>query len=481
MAERTLVNLLETTSSFSFKAAALLEGIETKGFPTWQQLQSQARLGSLGLGGLTTLGDRLGSIKNTGVSAWGQAKRQQQQQWNKQQDVDRQRLRRASTDGGEGVEKEQQQKQQRQRRQQKQPEQANGRVDGCGGPGRGLYHTRSKSLSSIQSAGTASGRDDDDVLVEALSGQPRQGTLGTGGEPPHSRQRAVKAQQAATSTPVEQHQRLDQPNLGSSGDSSSSLQSVGSSRQQQQQGISKTLRHNTGSFCSSPFAATQNGVGFGAYGGFGSAVSLYSPGAEGYEARALEQLLATAATADGGVPLAAGLTTYAQDSSTGVSGGAATGVVGQPGSNRVADTNQPVPAVEGTATAGPHPAAASPTGLTQSPDASSAPPPPLSVQLTTRGKTQDSEWSDLADWDGSGDRSQADGVPGRGGYDGPSPPFLDMVPWYSGTSADLFKTMFDLMISLKLFLGRFDMRTMQVSRRNWGCTGRGCGRVRAWH
>lgn len=37
-----------------------------------------------------------------------------------------------------------------------------------------------------------------------------------------------------------------------------------------------------------------------------------------------------------------------------------------------------------------------------------------------------------------------------------------MVPWYSGTSADLFKTMFDLLISVKLFLGRFDMRTMQV-------------------
>eukprot|EP00775_Hariotina_reticulata_P014455 gene14455-14568_t len=32
---------------------------------------------------------------------------------------------------------------------------------------------------------------------------------------------------------------------------------------------------------------------------------------------------------------------------------------------------------------------------------------------------------------------------------------------YSGTSADLFKTIIDLMISLKLFLGRFDMRTMQ--------------------
>jgi hypothetical protein len=33
-----------------------------------------------------------------------------------------------------------------------------------------------------------------------------------------------------------------------------------------------------------------------------------------------------------------------------------------------------------------------------------------------------------------------------------------------GTSADLFKTMFDLMVSVKLFLGRFDMRTMQARR-----------------
>lgn len=53
-------------------------------------------------------------------------------------------------------------------------------------------------------------------------------------------------------------------------------------------------------------------------------------------------------------------------------------------------------------------------------------------------------------------------VRGSGLSEGPSPPFLDMVPWYSGTSADLFKTGVDLMISLKLFLGRFDMRTMQV-------------------
>ncbi len=33
---------------------------------------------------------------------------------------------------------------------------------------------------------------------------------------------------------------------------------------------------------------------------------------------------------------------------------------------------------------------------------------------------------------------------------------------YSGTSADLLKTCFDLIVSVKLFLGRFDMRTMQV-------------------
>lgn len=44
----------------------------------------------------------------------------------------------------------------------------------------------------------------------------------------------------------------------------------------------------------------------------------------------------------------------------------------------------------------------------------------------------------------------------------PQPEFLPMVPWYSGTSADLLKTCLDLMVSVKLFLGRFDMRTMQV-------------------
>ncbi|KAJ0640059.1 putative calcineurin-like phosphoesterase domain, ApaH type, metallo-dependent phosphatase [Helianthus annuus] len=43
------------------------------------------------------------------------------------------------------------------------------------------------------------------------------------------------------------------------------------------------------------------------------------------------------------------------------------------------------------------------------------------------------------------------------------PNFLDMVPWYSGTSADLFKTVFDLLVSVTVFVGRFDMRMMQAA------------------
>lgn len=46
------------------------------------------------------------------------------------------------------------------------------------------------------------------------------------------------------------------------------------------------------------------------------------------------------------------------------------------------------------------------------------------------------------------------------------PDFLDMVPWYSGTSADLFKTAFDLMVSVTLFVGRFDMRMMQAAMKS---------------
>ncbi|KAA0060871.1 Metallophos domain-containing protein [Cucumis melo var. makuwa] len=45
------------------------------------------------------------------------------------------------------------------------------------------------------------------------------------------------------------------------------------------------------------------------------------------------------------------------------------------------------------------------------------------------------------------------------------PDFLDMVPWYSGTSADLFKTVFDLLVSVTVFVGRFDMRMMQAAMR----------------
>ncbi|KAG7941527.1 hypothetical protein I3843_16G049300 [Carya illinoinensis] len=38
------------------------------------------------------------------------------------------------------------------------------------------------------------------------------------------------------------------------------------------------------------------------------------------------------------------------------------------------------------------------------------------------------------------------------------PEFLDMVPWYSGTSVDLYKTVFNIVVSVNVFLGRFDMR-----------------------
>ncbi|XP_040998139.1 uncharacterized protein LOC121244176 [Juglans microcarpa x Juglans regia] len=46
--------------------------------------------------------------------------------------------------------------------------------------------------------------------------------------------------------------------------------------------------------------------------------------------------------------------------------------------------------------------------------------------------------------------------------DSEKPYFLDMVPWYSGTSADLYKTVFDLLVSVNIFLGRFDLRIMQA-------------------
>ncbi|XP_040998135.1 uncharacterized protein LOC121244170 [Juglans microcarpa x Juglans regia] len=43
------------------------------------------------------------------------------------------------------------------------------------------------------------------------------------------------------------------------------------------------------------------------------------------------------------------------------------------------------------------------------------------------------------------------------------PDFLKMVPWYSGTSADLYKTIYDLMVSVNIFQGRFDLRILQAA------------------
>ncbi|KAB1220379.1 hypothetical protein CJ030_MR3G009839 [Morella rubra] len=43
------------------------------------------------------------------------------------------------------------------------------------------------------------------------------------------------------------------------------------------------------------------------------------------------------------------------------------------------------------------------------------------------------------------------------------PDFLPMVPWYSGTSADLYKTVFDLVVSISVFLPRSDQRKSQAT------------------
>ena len=42
------------------------------------------------------------------------------------------------------------------------------------------------------------------------------------------------------------------------------------------------------------------------------------------------------------------------------------------------------------------------------------------------------------------------------------PDFLPMFHWFTGTSADMYRTIAGLIISVKVFLGRFDMRTMQA-------------------
>ncbi|XP_042966175.1 uncharacterized protein LOC122299793 [Carya illinoinensis] len=48
------------------------------------------------------------------------------------------------------------------------------------------------------------------------------------------------------------------------------------------------------------------------------------------------------------------------------------------------------------------------------------------------------------------------------------PDFLDMVPWYSGTSVSLYKTVFNIVVSVNVFLGRFDMRILQAAMNGVG-------------
>lgn len=58
-----------------------------------------------------------------------------------------------------------------------------------------------------------------------------------------------------------------------------------------------------------------------------------------------------------------------------------------------------------------------------------------------------------------GDLGDSFGTP-RGSRAVAKPKFLPMFPWYSGTSADLLNTLFNLTVSVKFFVGRFDMRTL---------------------
>ncbi|XP_040998137.1 uncharacterized protein LOC121244173 [Juglans microcarpa x Juglans regia] len=72
------------------------------------------------------------------------------------------------------------------------------------------------------------------------------------------------------------------------------------------------------------------------------------------------------------------------------------------------------------------------------------------------------EASCLDDWPGLSDLYIINLFDRSSDQDSEKPYFLDMVPWYSGTSADLYKTVFDLLVSVNIFLGRFDLRIMQA-------------------
>lgn len=85
-------------------------------------------------------------------------------------------------------------------------------------------------------------------------------------------------------------------------------------------------------------------------------------------------------------------------------------------------------------------------------------PPPTPNHPPTTHRCPPRQWT-----------NEEDGAPSE------HPVFLPMFPWYSGTSADLLKTALDLVVSVKLFLGRFDMRAMHASLAGHGSDGGGSG------
>jgi len=382
MMERTLVNLLETTSSFSFKAAALLEG---KPF-TWQDGLQAAASGAVGAAAAAA-GGVGGSFRRRShdQQQWRQRRQQQQAKQLGRSISNRQRegvsdsvqsmspasAASAAAEGGAQVRTgaaantlgslpPSRQQLQHIGEGSMQPEPSFRTAlppvaGGCNASSssssttrpRALRHHRSRSLSSIHSGDTASLHDDDEQLMSAelLPRQPSQ-------------QRLAQQQQQQ-----QQHDEIQMPSVPS---------------------------------ITSPFARVAH-AGTAAFDrcGFGSTISLHQgtpPSSHRWQQQRQQRQQQHAAAVDA--------------SSTTSSRGHGVGSAGSP------------------ATATPASSAAGPT-----------PPTPAAAAAAAAAAA---------------------------GVDAAQPPFLDMVPWYSGTSADLFKTMFDLLISVKLFLGRFDMRTMQV-------------------
>jgi hypothetical protein len=371
--ERTLVNLLETTSSFSFKAAALLEG---KAFSWQQQLQAEGSGGS-GSGAA----QNGGSGAAQGQHQPGLAAAQQQQS-----------LRRQAGDN---------------RRSKMQQQQAGGAsvLDGAssaaaaatgspvqhgsssprgGGPlvrlRRGPRHSRSRSLSSIQSG--SSGLEEADEYhyqqPPVAWHQQQQPDEAGAAAASSSRQppKAWSGQQHASALPP--LQLPDDAPGGDDGGGNRNGSSGGGSAARVVTSPFASAAHAAVGRHSSPRSAFLESNSSGHYSGFGSAISLH-----------------TGSPASGGGRVQRGASASSGGRSSGGGSGAAAA-----GAAAAAVPAQPMPPLE--------------------------------------------------------------------------PPFLDMVPWYSGTSADLFKTMFDLLISVKLFLGRFDMRTMQV---RWTAGGGGAAVV----